>query len=130
VERRRYIQKLTSYGVIALLAGLFFAFVVRPYIKWITENTIDNVDTFLPQTIEELEKLQKGNAIAGLEDVVPALPDRLDPEKVEGEMIREKIVTLVENNPHKASLIVQGWLHGAETAKKAESADAGKTKGA
>lgn len=131
VERRKYIQKLTSYGVIALLAGLFFAFVVRPYIKWITENTIDDVASFLPQTIEELEKLQKGNAIVGLEDVVPTLPDRLDPEKVEGEMIREKIVTLVENNPHKASLVVQGWLHGGEQARKSEEkGESGKTKGA
>lgn len=131
VERRRYIQKLTSYGVIALLAGLFFAFVVRPYIKWITENTIDDVASFLPQTIEELEKLQKGNAIVGLEDVVPTLPDRLDPEKVEGEMIREKIVTLVENNPHKASLVVQGWLHGGEQGRKGEDkGESGKIKGA
>lgn len=132
-ERRKYIQKFISYGVMALLAVLFFAFVVRPYIKWVTENTIDSVDTFLPQTIEELEKLQKGNALAGLEDVVPQMPDRMDPEKVEGEMIREKITTLVEGNPHKAALIVKDWLHGVETGGKKKSdaaADAGKTKGA
>jgi flagellar M-ring protein FliF len=132
-ERRKYIQKFASYGVMALLAILFFVFVVRPYIKWVTENTIDSVDTFLPQTIEELEKLQKGNALAGLEDVVPQMPDRMDPEKVEGEMIREKINTLVDGNPHKAALIVKDWLHGAETGVKKKSdgaGEAGKTKGA
>ena len=125
-------MNLVAYGVIGTLIVLFFLLVVRPFIKWVTENTVDSVDTFLPQTIEELEKLQKGNALAGLEDVVPQMPDRMDPEKVEGEMIREKIVTLVENSPHKASMIVQGWLHGAEPSKKPaeEKADAGNSKGA
>lgn len=132
-DRRKYLQKLTSYGVMGALAILFFLFVVRPYIKWVTENTIDSVDTFLPQTIEELEKLQKGNALAGMEDVVPQMPDSLDPEKVEGEMIREKLVTMIEANPHKAALIVKDWLHGVESARRKatdEKADAGKTKGA
>ena len=75
-----------------------------------TENTTDSVDTFLPQTIEELEKIQRSSTMAALDEVVPDLPDRLDPEKVEGEMIREKIVTLVDNNPQKASLILKEWL--------------------
>jgi flagellar M-ring protein FliF len=107
---RGYIQSLIVYGVIGLIILLFFFLVVRPYVRWITENTTDSVDTFLPQTIEELEKIQKSSTLAQLDEVVPDLPDRLDPEKVEGEMIREKIVTLVDNNPHKASLILKEWL--------------------
>jgi flagellar M-ring protein FliF len=107
---RGYIQSLIVYGVIGLIILLFFFLVVRPYVRWITENTTDSVDTFLPQTIEELEKIQKSSTLAQLEEVVPDLPDRLDPEKVEGEMIREKIVTLVDNNPQKASLILKEWL--------------------
>jgi len=132
-DRRKYLQKLTSYAVMGALAILFFLFVVRPYIKWVTENTIDSVDTFLPQTIEELEKLQKGNALAGMEDVVPQMPDSLDPEKVEGEMIREKLVTMIEANPHKAALIVKDWLHGIDSSRRKtteEKAEPGKTKGA
>jgi flagellar M-ring protein FliF len=132
-DRRKYLQKLTSYAVMSALAILFFLFVVRPYIKWVTENTIDSVDTFLPQTIEELEKLQKGNALAGMEDVVPQMPDSLDPEKVEGEMIREKLVTMIEANPHKAALIVKDWLHGVDSSRRKateEKAEPGKTKGA
>jgi flagellar M-ring protein FliF len=58
-ERRTYIQSITLYAVIGLIILLFFLFVVRPFIKWVTENTIDSVDNFLPQTIEELEKIQK-----------------------------------------------------------------------
>ncbi len=107
---RNYIQSLIVYGVIGLVILLFFFLVVRPYIRWVTENTTDSVDTFLPQTIEELEKIQKSSTLAQLDEVMPDLPDRLDPEKVEGEMIREKIVTLVDNNPQKASLILKEWI--------------------
>jgi flagellar M-ring protein FliF len=89
---------------------LFFFFVVRPYIRWITENTTESVDTFLPQTIEELEKIQKSSVMSQLDDVIPDIPDRLDPDKIEGEMIREKISTLIDNHPHKASLILKDWI--------------------
>jgi flagellar M-ring protein FliF len=110
-ERKTYIQNMIMYGVIGLTILLFFLFVVRPFIKWITENTVDSVDTFLPQTIEELEKLQKNAALPGLEEAVPVLPEKIDPEKVEGEMLKEKIVTLIDQNPHKAALILKDWLH-------------------
>lgn len=110
-ERKAYFQHMILYGVIGLTILLFFLFVVRPFIKWVTENTVDGVDTFLPQTIEELERMQKNAQLPGMEDAVPELPDRMDPEKVEGEMIKEKITTLVESNPHKAALILRDWLH-------------------
>ena len=38
---------------------------------------------------------------------MPVLPEKIDPEKVEGEMIKEKIITLVDANPHKAALILK-----------------------
>lgn len=119
---RHYVQSLSIYGVIGLVVLLFFFFVVRPYIRWITENTTDSVDTFLPQTIEELEKIQKSSTLAQLDEVVPDLPDRLDPEKVESEMIREKIVTLIDNNPQKASLILKEWLQKKGVDRNAEKA--------
>ena len=117
---RGYMQNMVMYLVIGLVIVLFFFFVVRPYIRWVTENTTESVDTFLPQTIEELEKIQRSSTLAALDEVVPDLPDRLDPEKVEGEMIREKIVTMIDNNPQKASLILKEWL--AQT-KKEDSKD-------
>ena len=117
-ERKSYIQNMITYSVIGLIIIFFFMLVVRPFIKWITENTIDSVDTFLPQTIEELERMQKNATLPGLEETMPILPDRIDPEKVEGEMIKEKIVTLVDANPHKAALILKDWLHLEANKKK------------
>ena len=84
-----------------------------------TDNTVESVDTFLPQTIEELERLNKNPALPGLEEAMPVLPEKIDPVKVEGEMIREKIITLVDANPHKAALILK---IGYADAAKAQSA--------
>lgn len=122
-ERKSYLENVVLYAVIGLAVLLFFLFVVRPFIKWMTENTLDSVDTFLPQTIEELEKMQKNTNLPTIEDSVPVLPETLDPVKVEGEMIKEKIVTLVDANPHKAALILRDWLHGIDSKKRSGDAD-------
>jgi flagellar M-ring protein FliF len=124
---RGYIKSLISYGVFGIIIVLFFFFVVRPYIKWVTENTTDSVDTFLPQTIEELEKIQKSSTMAQLDEIVPDIPDRLDPEKIEGDMIREKIVTMIDNNPHKASLVLKEWLLQSRTNAPGKEKDNGKS---
>lgn len=125
-DRKSYIQNMVTYGVIGLAILLFFFFVVRPFVKWLTENTIDSVDTFLPQTIEELERMQKNAILPGLEDSIPLVAEKMDPEKIEGEMIKEKIVTLVDANPHKAALILKDWLHSGGKVKE----DGGKPKSA
>lgn len=109
-ERRAYYLNLVVYLIAGAIIVLFFMLVVRPFIQWITENTIDGVDSFLPQTIEELEKFQKNLNLPGLEESMPVLPERIDPAKVEGEMIKEKIITLVDTNPHKAALVLKDWI--------------------
>jgi flagellar M-ring protein FliF len=62
--------------------------------------------------------MQKNKKIKTLEDIVPLLPENADPAKVEGEMIKEKIITLIDANPHKAALILKDWLHREAAAKK------------
>ncbi len=128
-ERRTYIQNMILYALIGLVVVLFFMLVVRPFVKWLTENTIDSVDSFLPQTIEELEKLQKSAMIQNIEETMPTLPERIDPEKVEGEMIKEKIITLVDANPHKAALILRDWVHGELAAAKKKAGEEKEEKG-
>ncbi len=128
-ERKGYIQNLILYGVMGLVVILFFFLVVRPFIKWMTENTMESVENYLPQTIEELEKLNKNAPLPGLEEAVPVLSDKIDPEKVEGEMIKEKVITLIESNPHKAALIIRDWLHSEPKKKVDEKAVAGGAKG-
>lgn len=130
-EKKAYYQSLLLYAGMGLIIVLFFLMVVRPFIKWITDNTSDGVETFLPQTLEELERIQKGSSVLpGLEDAVPGMPDQIDPEKIESEMVKEKVITLVDANPQKAALILKDWLvipSGAGEKKPEESKDKGKT---
>jgi flagellar M-ring protein FliF len=131
-EKKAYIQSILLYAGMGLVIVLFFLMVVRPFIKWITDNTTDGVETFLPQTLEELEKMQKGQAsLPGLEDAVPGMPEQVDPEKIESEMVKEKIITLVDANPSKAALILKDWLiavaNGAAEKKPEEGKDKGKS---
>lgn len=111
-ERRKMLMHMIQYAVLGLAIALFFVFVVRPFVKWLTDNTVDNMESFLPKTIEELERMQVNDSGLGtLEDAIPVIVDKVDPEKVEGEMIKEKVVTLVEGNPHKAAMILHEWVH-------------------
>lgn len=118
-EQRRLYRYMLEYGVLGLVIALFFMFVVRPFIKWLTDNTVESMESFLPKTIEELEKLQvEDEGIAKVEEVMPVIVDKVDPEKVEGEMIKEKIVTLIEKNPSKAAMILHEWILKAPLKQK------------
>ena len=46
------------------------------------------------------------------------IEEKLNPEKIEGNMLREKIVALVESNPSKAAQIVHEMIHATESDKQ------------
>jgi len=117
-ENREILKNVTKYLMIGALITLFFFMVVRPFIQWLTENTVESIEDFLPRTLEELEKIQANNKLPGLEDVLPSLDDKLNPEKIEGNMLREKIITLVEQNPAKAAQVVHDMIHTADGQKE------------
>ena len=98
--------------------SLLFFVVVRPFIQWVTENTVESIEDFLPKTIEELEKIQANQKLPGLEDALPTIEDKMNPEKIEGSMIRERIINLVEANPSKAAQVVHEMIHSQETNKE------------
>lgn len=117
-ENRELIKNLTKYLMIGALITLFFFMVIRPFIQWLTENTVESIEDFLPKTIEELEKIQANQKLPGLEDVLPSMEDKLNPEKIEGNMLREKIISLVEANPGKAAQVIHDMIHTNETQKE------------
>lgn len=117
-ERREITRNLIKYLVIGLILTLFFFFVVRPFIQWVTENTSESIEDFLPKTIEELEKLQSNQRLPGLEDALPTIEEKLNPEKIEGNMLKEKIVSLVEGNPAKAAQILHEMIHSSDSDKQ------------
>jgi flagellar M-ring protein FliF len=117
-ENRELMKNITKYLMIGAIISLFFFMVVRPFIQWLTENSIESIEDFLPKTIEELEKIQANQRLPGLEDVLPSIEDKLNPEKIEGNMLREKIISLVEANPGKAAQVVHEMIHVADTHKE------------
>lgn len=117
-ENRELMKNITKYLMIGGIISLFFFMVVRPFIQWLTENSVESIEDFLPKTIEELEKIQANQRLPGLEDVLPSIEDKLNPEKIEGNMLREKIISLVEANPGKAAQVVHEMIHTADTHKE------------
>lgn len=115
---RELIRNIVKYLAVGLTISLFFFLVVRPFIQWVTDNTIETVEDFLPRTLEELEKVQANQRLPGLEDALPQIEEKLNPEKIEGNMLREKIIALVENNPGKAAQIIQEMIHSSESDKQ------------
>ena len=117
-ENRELIRNVVKYLSIGLVISLFFFIVVRPFIQWVTDNTVESVEDFLPRTLEELEKVQANQKLPGLEEALPQIEERLNPEKIEGNMLREKIVSLVEANPSKAAQIIHEMIHSQESDKQ------------
>lgn len=117
-ERRELIKSVVKYLTIGLVIALFFFLVVRPFIQWITDNTVETVEDFLPRTLEELERVQANQKLPGLEDALPQIEEKLNPEKIEGNMLREKIISLVEANPSKAAQVLHEMIHSTESDKQ------------
>ena len=117
-ENRELMKNVTKYLTIGAIISLFFFMVVRPFIQWLTENSVESIEDFLPKTIEELEKIQANQRLPGLEDVLPSIEDKLNPEKIEGNMLREKIISLVEANPGKAAQVVHDMIHAQDANKE------------
>ena len=110
-ENRALIKNLAKYFAVGLTVTLFFLMVVRPFIKWITDNTVENLEDFLPRTLEDLEQVQETQKLPELEEVLPEIEEKLNPEKIEGNLLKEKIISLVEENPNKAAQILQEMIH-------------------
>ena len=113
-QRKALFHSLIKYLTIGLTILLFFFLVVRPFIQWLTDNTVESVEDFLPKTLEELERVQSKQKLPGLEDVLPEIEEKLNPEKIEGNMLREKIISLVESNPSKAAQVLHDMIHSTD----------------
>jgi len=111
LERRKLISYAVKWAVIAASFGLFFYVVVRPFMRWITESFSESVDEMLPKTIEELEDLQTvDNSLPGMGGALPMLEETLDPDKAESELLRERIMNLIQSDGRKAAFALNQWV--------------------
>jgi flagellar M-ring protein FliF len=111
LEKRKLVNYLLRWSVIGLAMVLFFFLVVRPFMRWVTESFQESIDDMLPKTIEELEEIQGlDGGLPGMSNALPILEEALDPDKAESELLKEKIMTIVEQNQRKASNALGLWL--------------------
>ena len=111
LEKRKLLYALFYWSLLGFALALFFFIVVKPFMRWITDSFQDSVEDMLPKTIEELEELQSvDNTLPGMSGSLPVLEESLDPDKAESELLKERIVNLIEQDVEKASGAFSLWL--------------------
>lgn len=111
LERKKLLHSLMKWLILSMSLGLFFFVVVRPFMRWITDSFQDSVEDMLPKTIEELEELQSvDNSLPGMTGALPVLEESLDPDKAESELLKERIMNLMELDNEKAAGAFSLWL--------------------
>jgi flagellar M-ring protein FliF len=115
LERKKLIHALFKWSLLGFSLALFFLIVVKPFMRWITDSFQDTVEDMLPRTIEELEELQSvDNTLPGMQGALPMLEDSIDPDKAESELLKERIMALMETEQEKASGAFSLWLSRRE----------------
>lgn len=115
IEKKKLVQSLLKWGLLGFALLLFFFMVVRPFMQWITDSFTDSVEEMLPRTIEELEELHSvDNTLPGLSGVLPILQESVDPEKAESELLKDRILTLMQKDEEKATSAINMWVSKRE----------------
>jgi flagellar M-ring protein FliF len=79
--------------------------------RWITDSFQDTVEDMLPRTIEELEDLQSAdNTLPGMSGALPILEESIDPNKAESELLKERIMEILEHDLEKSSAAFNMWV--------------------
>lgn len=111
LEKKKLIQSLLKWGLLGFALMLFFFMIVRPFMQWITDSFSDSVEEMLPRTIEELEELHSiDNSLPGMGNVLPMLQESIDPDKAESELLKDRIINLMQKDEDKASSAIGMWL--------------------
>ncbi len=115
LEKKKLVQSLLKWGLLGFSLMLFFFMVVRPFMQWITDSFSDSVEEMLPRTIEELEELNSvDNSLPGMSVMLPIMQESVDPEKAESELLRDRIMTLMQKDEEKATSAVNMWVSRKE----------------
>lgn len=111
LERKKLVNALLKWVLLSLALLMFFFIVIRPFMRWITDSFQDSVEDMLPRTIEELEELQSvENSLPGMSSALPVLEESLDPDKAESELLKERIMSIMERDEEKAAGAFSLWL--------------------
>lgn len=111
LERRKLVNALFKWTLLGFSLALFFFIIVRPFMQWITDSFQDSVEDMLPRTIEELEELQSvDSTLPGMSSALPVLEESIDPDKAESELLKDRIMAIMENDEEKSQSAFGMWL--------------------
>jgi len=111
LHREKLIRFLASWAMAGFGLALIFFIFIRPFIRWVTDSFHDSIEDMLPKTIEELEELHGvDSALPGMTAAMPILEEPIDPEKAESEILRERIMAIMDDDEDKASGAFSLWL--------------------
>ena len=111
IHREKLIRFLASWALAGFGLALIFFVLVKPFIRWVTDSFYDSIDDMLPKTIEELEELHGvDNSLPGMSAAMPVLEEPVDPEKAESEILRERIMAIMDEDETKAAGAFSLWL--------------------
>jgi flagellar M-ring protein FliF len=111
LHRERLLRFIATWGLAIFGLGLMFFTVVRPFMRWVTDSFHDSVEDLLPRTIEELEELQSvDQSLPGMSGALPVLEESLDPDKAESELLKDRIMRIMEQDEEKAAGAFSLWL--------------------
>jgi flagellar M-ring protein FliF len=116
LERRKLLHALFKWALLGFSLALFFFIVIRPFMQWITDSFQDTVEEMLPRTIEELEELQSvDSTLPGMNSALPVLQESIDPEKAESELLKDRILGIMNTDEEKAANAFGMWLVRKDT---------------
>lgn len=116
LERKKLLHALFKWALLGFSLALFFFIVVRPFMQWITDSFQDSVEDMLPRTIEELEELQSvDSTLPGMSAALPVLEESIDPDKAESELLKDRILAIMEGDEEKATNAFGMWLVRKDT---------------
>jgi flagellar M-ring protein FliF len=116
LERRNLLHALFKWALLGFSLALFFFIVIRPFMQWITDSFQDTVEEMLPRTIEELEELQSvDSTLPGMNSALPVLQESIDPEKAESELLKDRILGIMNSDEEKAANAFGMWLVRKDT---------------
>lgn len=116
LERKKLLHAFFKWALLGFSLALFFFIVVRPFMQWITDSFQDSVEDMLPRTIEELEELHTvDSTLPGMSSALPVLEEAIDPDKAESELLRDRIMALMEGDDEKATNAFGMWLVRKDT---------------
>jgi flagellar M-ring protein FliF len=111
LERKKLMHALFKWSLLGFSLALFFFIVVRPFMQWITDSFHDSIEDMLPRTIEELEELHSvDSTLPGMSSALPILEEAIDPEKAESELLKDRIIAIMEVDEEKAANAFGMWL--------------------